>query len=130
MSWEILFGDEFVAESDALSQDVHDQIYKHALLLEDRGPLLGRPTVDTLKGSRHPNMKELRFNADEGAWRIAFAFDPARKAVLLVAGDKAGISERKFYSALITKADARFDHHLANLKQGGKSNVKEFKRKT
>jgi hypothetical protein len=58
-------------------------------------------------------MKELRFEADNGVWRVAYAFDPERKAVLLVAGDKAGVSERRFYRTLIKKADSRFDEHVA-----------------
>lgn len=91
----------------------------HAQLLEHFGPQLGRPRVDTLKGSRHSNMKELRFDAGGGVWRVAFAFDPNRKAILLIAGDKAGVSERRFYRQLIAKADQRFDGHLATLKKRG-----------
>jgi len=78
---------------------------------------LGRPRVDTLNGSRHANMKELRFSAADGAWRLAFAFDPKRKAILLVAGDKSGGSEKKFYKQLIAKADKRFDAHLDRMKR-------------
>lgn len=89
----------------------------HAKLLEQFGPTLGRPRVDTLNGSRHPNMKELRFQADGGVWRVAFAFDPQRQAILLVCGDKSGVSERKFYKQLIRKADVRFDQHLSRLKE-------------
>ncbi len=63
-------------------------------------------------------MKELRFDADNGVWRVAFAFDPERKAVLLVAGDKSGGSQRKFYKKLIIKADDRFDEHLEYLRKG------------
>ena len=77
--------------------------------------------VDTLNGSRHANMKELRFTADGGVWRVAFAFDPKRKAILLVAGDKSGISERRFYKQLIKKADERFDTHLDQLKKDRRS---------
>lgn len=62
-------------------------------------------------------MKELRFNCDDGKWRIAFAFDPKRTAVLLVAGDKVGADPQRFYEQLISTADARFDAHLAKLKQ-------------
>jgi hypothetical protein len=61
-------------------------------------------------------MKELRFDADNGVWRVAFAFDPERKAVLLVAGDKSGASERMFYRRLIALADRRLDAHLERLK--------------
>jgi hypothetical protein len=81
---------------------------------------LGRPRVDTLNGSSHPNMKELRFDADNGVWRVAFAFDPRRKAILLVAGDKSGVGEKRFYKELIRKADIRFDAHLDRLKKGKK----------
>jgi hypothetical protein len=62
-------------------------------------------------------MKELRFDAADGVWRVAFAFDPKRKAVLLVAGDKSGGSQRRFYKQLIAKADERFDAHLARVKR-------------
>ena len=65
-------------------------------------------------------MKELRFSATDGRWRVAFAFDPKRKAVLLAAGDKSGVSEKRFYRTLIQKADERFDAHLARLKERGK----------
>lgn len=61
-------------------------------------------------------MKELRFRADNGVWRVAFAFDPKRQAILLVAGDKSGGSERRFYRQLIRKADERFDDHLDQIK--------------
>jgi hypothetical protein len=57
-------------------------------------------------------MKELRFRADGGAWRIAFAFDPARAAILLVGGDKSGVSSARFYKMLVKRADDRFDQHL------------------
>jgi hypothetical protein len=78
---------------------------------------LGRPYVDTLNGSKYDNMKELRFNADDGVWRVAFAFDPKRSALLLVAGDKSGMSQALFYKAFIKKADKRFRSHLERLKK-------------
>jgi hypothetical protein len=62
-------------------------------------------------------MKELRFSAADGEWRVAFAFDPRRRAILLVAGDKSGVSEKRFYPELIRKADHRFQAHLAYLAQ-------------
>ena len=77
--------------------------------------MLGRPHVDTLNGSRHSNMKELRFRAAGGVWRVAFAFDPRRRAMLLAAGDKAGLDERRSYRQLIRRADQRFDSHLERL---------------
>ena len=65
-------------------------------------------------------MKELRFSADAGEWRVAFAFDTRRKAILLVAGDKSGVGEKRFYRELVRKADERFDAHLARLRTGGR----------
>ena len=65
------------------------------------------------------NMKEIRFSAANGEWRLAFAFDPDRKAILLVAGDKSGGNARRFYRVLIRKADERFDRHLARIEEQG-----------
>jgi hypothetical protein len=84
----------------------------HARLLGEFGPQLGRPYVDTLAGSQNSNMKELRFDAADGVWRVAFAFDPQRRAVLLVAGDKSGVASNRFYKRLIAKADERFSARL------------------
>jgi len=109
--------DEFEPEFDALREDVQTEILALSIVLEEFGPQLGRPHVDTLKGSRHANMKELRFSAADGEWRVAFAFDPRRRAILLVAGDKAGVGGKRFYRELIRKADARYDAHLAYLKK-------------
>ena len=78
MSWNVLFHEEFELEFDALSQAVKNELLAHARLLEQFGPSLGRPNADTLNGSRHDNMRELRFKADGGVWRVAFAFDPKR----------------------------------------------------
>src|SRR5579863_1238399 len=117
VKWEVEFHDDFDREFDAFPEAVQDEIGAHAFLLERLGPQLGRPRADTLNGSRHANMKELRFNASGGVWRIAFAFDPKRKAILLVAGDKSGVSEKRFYRELIRKADQRFDGHLTRTKK-------------
>jgi hypothetical protein len=109
--------DEFEPEFDALHPDVQTEILALSLVLEEFGPQLGRPRVDTLKGSRHANMKELRFSAMDGEWRVAFAFDPKRRAILPVAVDKSGGSEKRFYRELLRKADERLDAHLARLKK-------------
>ena len=104
---------------------MQDELLAHIELLEQFGPRMGRPRADTLKGSRHANMKELRFDAADGVWRVAFAFDPNRKAVLLAAGDKSGIGERRFYRQLIDRADARFDARLARIENGKKMERKQ-----
>jgi len=117
VKWIILFHEDFEPEFDALPEEVQDELLAHAKLLGHFGPQLGRPRGDTLNDSRHANMKELRFAAADGVWRVAFAFDPRRQAILLVAGDKSGVSEKRFYRNLIAKADERFASHLARLKK-------------
>jgi hypothetical protein len=114
---EVDLHDDFIPEYRDLHEQIQDELLAHIELLEQFGPRLGRPHADTLKGSRHPNMKELRFDAAGGVWRVAFAFDRNRKAILLVAGDKSGGGEKRFYRRLIDKADKRFDAHAAKIKQ-------------
>ncbi|NCV15636.1 MAG: addiction module toxin RelE [Betaproteobacteria bacterium] len=120
MTWTVLFHDAFDAEFEALVDELQDELLAHAKLLAEFGPNLGRPTVDTLKGSQHPNMKERRFSWSGQVWRVAFAFDPQRQAILLVGGDKGGADQRRFYKRLLTVADERYDEHLGNLTQSGK----------
>ncbi len=115
MTWTVVYHDDFEPEFDALAEAVQDALLAAAMVLQQFGPRLGRPHVDTLAGSRFANMKELRFDAGNGVWRVAFAFDPERKAILLVAGDKAGVAQKRFYRSLIAKADARFASHTAKL---------------
>ena len=124
MSWQIEFHPDFDPEYDTYTSPVRDELLAQLRVLEDFGPRLGRPRVDTLKGSRHSSMKELRFQADDGVWRVAFAFDPDRKALVLAAGNKSGVSERRFYRTLIKKADERFDAHLDQRKYGRRSQRK------
>ena len=115
MPWTVRNHDAFDSEYDAMPEAVQDELLARAGLLAVYGPQLGRPHADTLSASRHKNMKELRFNAEDGVWRVAFAFDPQREAIVLVAGDKAGVAQKRFYKTLIAKADKRFDEHLAAL---------------
>lgn len=115
MTWEVALGEEFDGEFDRFSEPVQDELLASAKLLETYGPQLGRPHVVTLNGSSFANIKELRFKSDDGVWRVAFAFDPERKAILLFAGDKSGVSEKRFYKALIEKADKRYQAHLDRL---------------
>ena len=117
VSWTVEIGDEFEPEFNELHEDVRTEILALSRVLQQFGPQLGRPRVDTLNLSHHANMKELRFSAADGEWRVAFAFDPTRSAILLVGGDKSGVSEKNFYKRLIAKADERFDAHLSRLKK-------------
>ena len=116
------YDEAFLAELEASeratgSSAVREEVAALALLLRQFGPHLRRPHCDTLKGSKHPNMKELRFTLPDGAWRVAFAFDPRRRAILLVGGSKSGTPEKRFYRELIRMADARFDKHVKGLKR-------------
>jgi hypothetical protein len=122
--WDVEFHADFDPEYEALDEAVQDELLAQLKLLETFGPQVGRPRVDTLNGSEHANMKELRFDAAGGVWRFAFAFDPKRKAIVLCGGDKSGGSDKKFYRGLIKKADARFSAHVARLKEQQKKGKK------
>jgi hypothetical protein len=119
MTWTVVLADEF-EEFDALPPDVQDELLSRLKLLEQFGPHMGRPNVDTLYDSSFPNMKELRFQLD-GVWRFAFAFDTQRQAVILVGGNKEGANQDRFYRDLIKQADERFGNHLKRLKQSRES---------
>jgi len=111
MEWTVLEHPEFSGECQALPEDVSDKLDACILLLQQFGPQLGRPWCDTLVGSGHANMKELRFKQN-GVWRFAFAFDHDRNAVILIGGNKEGRNQKRFYKELIAKADGRFDDWL------------------
>lgn len=115
MTWIVRFCDPFEEEFQALPVEVQEELLACAGLLQAYGPNLGRPRVDTLGGSDYANMKELRFDAADGVWRVAFAFDPRRQAILLIAGDKSGGSQAKFYKWLLKAADRRYAAHLKTM---------------
>ena len=107
---------EFDAWFADLGEDAQVEVITKVELLKLLGPQLGRPHADTLNDSKHSNMKELRADTRDQVLRIAFAFDPNRSAILLLGGNKSGVSQKRFYKQLIAKADALFDAHLAALK--------------
>ena len=112
MLWQVSFFGDFAREFDEFPEEVQDVIYSRVVLLEKEGPMLNRPYVDTLKGSSYSNMKELRCPCGLDVWRVAFAFDPDRRAILLTAGNKVGRNQNRFYESLIKLADNRFGRHL------------------
>src|SRR3984885_10514290 len=112
MEWNVRYDAAFAAEAEKFAEAVQLELAALAGLLQRFGPQLRRPHCDTLKGSKHANMKELRFTLPDGEWRIAFAFDRERRAILLVGGSKSGMSEGRFYRDLIRAADERFATHL------------------
>jgi hypothetical protein len=117
MNWRVEFHRDFVPEFRALAEIAQDEIAALVEKMRVIGPMMKRPASDTLDGSRFSNMKELRFEVNNGVWRVAYAFDPTRKAILLVAGDKSGTSQKRFYRSLIRKADKRFAEHLEELEK-------------
>lgn len=116
MAWEVEYTDEFGAWWETLSEAEQRAVIPAVGMLEEEGPALGRPLADTVAGSRHPNMKELR--PPHGNLRILFAFDPRRMAILLVGGDKTG-RWREFYEEKIPEADRLYDEHLEELCEEG-----------
>lgn len=96
-----------------LSDPEREEVAAVVNLLKLFGPMLKRPHADTLKGSKFQNMKELRAKTSRSELRIAFAFDPERKAVLLTGGNKSGVGQKAFYAGLIARADRLFAAHLA-----------------
>ena len=115
MAWTVDLHESFVAELTELDKAIRVAVLAQAKVLEEYGPQLGRPYVDTPYGSTFTNMKELRCDVEKQVWRIAFAFDPERHAILLVGGNKRGKDQKRFYAKLIRVADNRFLDYLSNL---------------
>lgn len=100
-----------------LDENSRAQVVAALEILQEHGPALGRPLVDSISGSRHRNMKELRpGSSGKSEIRILFAFDPIRQAILLVAGDKSGQWQR-WYRKNIPIADELYDRHLEQLRR-------------
>ena len=112
--WDVEFTDQFETWWELLGAEEQQAIDAAVRVLERRGPSLGRPLVDTVTGSLHANMKELRV----GTIRILFAFDPRRAAILLLGGDKRD-RWQEFYEQMIPLADQLFDEHLAEVESEG-----------
>jgi hypothetical protein len=114
--WELRGTAEFEQwiASDLVDEAAREDIRATLLVLIELGPALGRPLADTLKGSRHRNMKELRVQSNGRPFRILYAFDPNRRAIALVGGNKQ--SGSRFYKRMIPLADRLFDRHLEELR--------------
>lgn len=112
--WDVEYTDEFDVWWNGLDEDEQDSVAVSVNLLRDWGPNLSRPHADTVSGSRHPNMKELRTQHRGQPLRTFFAFDPRRCAILLIGGDKTG--DKRFYDRMIPLADRLYDEHLEILK--------------
>jgi len=113
--WNIERTDEAVRWIKELDDDAKEAILKGLLILKEIGPSLGRPYVDSVKRSRHQNMKELRIQSKLRLFRIFFAFDPKRNVILLIGGDKRG--DKRFYQRMIPIADYLYDRYLEKLRE-------------
>lgn len=119
--WQVNTTDNFDTWFLSQPEALRESVYAAMGLLEKFGPGLGRPYVDTLYGSDFPNMKELRIQHSDDPVRAFFAFDPKRNAIVLCAGDKTGLNEKRFYKKMLALADEEYRQHLAKLEnQDGK----------
>jgi hypothetical protein len=121
--WNIERTDEIAQWIKGLDDDAKEALLKGFIILKEIGPSLGRPHVDSVKRSRHHNMKELRIQNKLRLFRIFFVFDPLRNVILLIGGDKKG--DRRFYQKMIPVADQLYDKYLVKLKETYESTVKK-----
>ena len=115
--WEVEYTDEFKEWWDTLTDEQQEDVVASVELLRNLGPALPRPHADVVKGSKYPNMKELRTQSQGKPLRTLFAFDPRRCAILLIGGDKTG--DKRFYAKMVPIADKLYDEHLKQLKKEG-----------
>jgi hypothetical protein len=115
MAWDVEYSDTFAEWWGEISESEQEDVALKVKLLEKVGPALGRPHVDSLaKQSEYPNMKELRVVHAGDPYRVLFAFDPRRVAILLLGGRKA---DQKWYKTAIPAADKLYGEHLAQLRK-------------
>ncbi len=115
MSWEVEYVDEFEAWWNTLDEDEQAKVDASVRLLEDEGPNLSFPHSSGIEGSRHSHMRELRIQVDGRPFRVLYAFDPRRAAVLLLGGDKTG--DARWYAKNVPLADDRYGDYLVQLKK-------------
>lgn len=121
MTWEVEFTDEFGSWWDTLDDGEQDSIDQGVGLLEERGPSLPYPYSSDINGSKHGNMRELRIQHRGEPYRVFYAFDPRRSAILLIGGNKTG--DEQFYERMVPLADRIYDEHLRALEQSTEPNT-------
>lgn len=114
--WIVRETEEYQEWFETLDTAAKEDIRAKVRVLGTFGPSLGRPNVDTVKGSQFSNMKELRVKSNKRSFRIFFAFDPKRRALLLIGGNKGGAGDKDFYAAMIPLADRLFAEYLEDIK--------------
>jgi hypothetical protein len=117
MSWNVEFTDEFGVWYHGLVEVVQDGIDRAVGLLEAKGPQLPFPYSSGIEGSRHPHMRELRVQSGGEPYRVFYAFDSRRTAILLLGGNKVG--NDRFYELMVPVADRLYDEYLAELRKEG-----------
>ena len=115
--WNVEHTDEFARWWDGLAPIRQDDVAAIVLLLMDEGPQLGFPFTSGIAGSRHPHMRELRVQSGGRPFRIFYAFDPRRTAILLLGGDKTG--DGRFYERMLRAADALYDDYIDEIRREG-----------
>jgi hypothetical protein len=115
MEWIVEFHPDCSVWFELLEKSLQDEILVNLTVLQTLGPALGRPRVDSIKGSTLTNLKELRVQFKGEPWRILFAFDPKRHAIVLVGGNKAG--DNRWYEKHVPIAEKRYKQHLAEVKK-------------
>lgn len=120
MVWDVEYTDEFGDWWETLTEKEQISIAASVKLLEEIGPNLGFPHSSDIKGSRHNHMRELRTQHEGRPLRTLYAFDPRRKAILLIGGDKRG--NKRWYDTHIPIADRLYNEHLKLLKKQGGNN--------
>lgn len=113
VGWQVDLTEQAKAFVKSLEEDDKVQAVAVMKVLAEEGPNLGRPLVDVIKTSRHKNMKELRISSGQKKFRVLFAFDEERHAILLVGGDKIAYGVQEFYEDMVPVADQLFDDHIA-----------------
>jgi hypothetical protein len=115
--WEVEYTDEFGEWWQGLTEAEQESVNAHVRLLQERGPQLGHPHSSGIARSKHRHMRELRIQHRGRPYRVLYAFDPRRTAILLIGGDKTG--DDRWYEAYVPLADRLYDEHLAALRKEG-----------
>jgi len=117
MSWKVEFTDEFGSWYGSLGEVVQDDIDRVVGLLEAKGPALPFPYSSGIEGAKHAHMRELRIQSSGEPYRVFYAFDPRRTAILLIGGNKSG--DDRFYETMIPIADRLYDTYLIEIRREG-----------
>jgi hypothetical protein len=117
VAWEVEGTDEFGSWFEALSDGEQVSVGRVVELLVDHGPALPFPYSSGIGTSRHRHMRELRIQHEGRPYRVLYAFDPRRAAILLLGGDKTG--DDRWYQEHVPIADALYDDYLLQLKREG-----------